>query len=205
MNTLTKVAWALGLVGVSLFVVLTGRTNVQNFERVQQSLEDIYADRLVVKGLIFELSTLLHRKEIATLTADAAFYANLDPSVNDQIEERLVEFRATTLTPMEEQTLERFAATVEDLKADEAALDLAAAVELSPEESARLAGHMASLKEDLKALSMIQLTEGRRKLSVGDRAVDDMNSIARIENYMLAALAVMLLALIFVAPKPRAD
>jgi len=203
MNLPTKVAVALGLIGIALFVVLTGRTNVHNFERVQQSIEEMFEDRLVVKGLIFDLASLLHRKEVAILSEDTTFYAHLNASVNDQIDDRLEEFWATRLTPMEERTLKRFASNVDALQASEEQLDLAETMDLSPDEEQRLAGQLASLEEDLQALSKIQLSEGRRKLSVGAKAVDDMNWIARIENYMLIALVVLLLALIFIPLKAR--
>lgn len=198
-----KIVLALGLISVVLFVVLTGRSNVENFERVQAAVEEIYEDRLVVKGLIFELSTLLHRKEIATISSDAEFYADRNARVNEEIGDRLREFRATKLTPKEAEALERFESNVEVLQATEVELRLAETTELSLAERQRLAGEMANLQEDLRALSRIQLAEGKRQMSVGDKAVDEMNWIAQVENYMLIALAVMLLALIFLSPKPH--
>lgn len=201
MSTLAKITWALGLISASLFVLLTGRTNVHNFEKVQASIEEIYEDRLVVKGLIFELASLLHRKEVAILTRDANFFTHLDPAVDDQIDERLEEFRATKLTQVEERTLERFEASVAALMAAEEELGLAADVDLSPEEEQGLLAQMAGLDEDLRALSKIQLSEGRRQMGVGDKAVDEMNRIHRIENYMLVAFAAMLLVLLFISPR----
>ncbi len=198
-----KIVLALGLISVVLFVVLTGRSNVENFEQVQEAVEEIYEDRLVVKGLIFELSTLLHGKEIATISRDAAFYADRNARVNQEIDDRLREFRATKLTPKEAEALARFESNVEILQATELELRLTEATDLSLAERQRLAGEMANLQEDLRALSKIQLAEGKRQMSLGDKAVEEMHWIARVENYMLIALTVMLLALIFLSPKPR--
>lgn len=147
------------------------------------------------------MSTLLHRKEIANVTADAAFYELLNESINEQVDERLREFRATKLTAVEESTLERFASSIERLKATEAELDLAAGLELAAEDSQRLADLIRSLKEDLQALSRIQLAEGRRQVMVGDQAVDDMDWVARVETYLLAFIALALIAVILTRPK----
>ncbi len=203
MSTLSKTVWALGLLCVFLFVLLTGRANIRNFEKVQDSIEEIYEDRLVVKGLIFDLASLLHRKEIANVSRNQAFYERLNESVNNQIGRHLQEFRATKLTPFEEKTLDHFAKSITELRSMEEELDLAGGIDLSPVEEQRLAAQIASLKEDLKTLSKIQLSEGRRRLGVSDKAVNSMNTLARIENYMMLIFAIVMLALVFAVPKPR--
>jgi len=203
MSTISKTVWALGLLCVFLFVLLTGRTNLRNFEKVQDSIEEIYEDRLVVKGLIFELASLLHRKEIANVSRDRAFYEHLNESVDTQIAGHLQAFRETKLTPLEEKTLDQFADNVAELQAMESELDLAKGIDLSPVDEQRLAAQIAGLHEDLKALSEIQLSEGKRRLGVSDKAVESMNTFARIENYMMLICAIVLLALVFVVPKPR--
>jgi hypothetical protein len=205
MSTINKTVWALGLLCVFLFVLLTGRTNLRNFEKVRDSIEEIYEDRLVVKGLIFELSSLLHRKEIANISRDQAFYRHLNESVNTQIAKHLEEFRATKLTLLEEKTLDHLAASIDELKVLENELGLAEDFDLSSVEERQLADRIASLNEDLRTLSKIQLAEGRRRVGISDKAVESMNTFARIENYMMLLCAVVMLALVFAVPNARKD
>jgi len=203
MSVINKVFWTLGLIIVFLSILFSGRTNIRNFEEVQSSIEEIYRDRLVVKGLIFELSSLLHQKEVATLTEDQTFYASKNGSINAEIKEHLVAFHATRLTTYEEETLYRFSKSVEELQLKEKAYGLSDRFNLSKAQSYMLIIQLKGLQKDLKILSSIQLSEGKDKVSSSDKAVSSMNSLARVENFLLLILAVLMLVIIFVVPKPK--
>lgn len=205
MSATNKIIWTLGLLVAFLLILITGQTNLRNFENVQTSIEEIYKDRLVVKGLIFDLSTLLHRKEVATLTGDQAFYAVTNESVNAQIDERIRAFRATKLTPYEATTLDRFEKEVKYLKETEFKIGMAKGFKLTQSQSKDIADHMSVLKEDLKTLSSIQLREGKRKKNISDKAVSSMMTFARAENYILIIFAVLMLMIIFVVPGPKEE
>jgi len=198
-----KVIWCLGLVAVLLFVFFTGQANRVNFAHVQQSIEEIYEDRLVVKGLIFEMSNILHRKEVAAIEEDQAYFAQLNDSVNAQLDAALRAFEATRLTSQEEGTLTSFSEGVARLKELERRLGLADEQEVSAEGMKRLRDLHDVLGEQLEALSKIQLSEGRRKLRLSVRAVDSMNVFFRIENIMLVAFFVLMVAIVFVVPGPK--
>jgi len=203
MTMTTRVLWAFGVICIALFVVASGRTNVHNFRDVQTSIEEIYEDRLVVKGLIFELSSMLHDKELAQVTGDTAFYANDNAAVDARITAHLERFRATKLTEAESITLDRFASHVADLQRVEGAYPLSDDTSISPEEAEVLAAHMADLKADLRDLASIQLEEGKRRLAIAERAEADMNMIAWIEAALMVFLAAQLIALFFIPAAPR--
>lgn len=200
----SKIFWAVGMFAAFLFILLTGRANVRNFEDVRDSIEEIYEDRLVVNALIYDMSNLLHRKEIAVLQDDRTFFEQVNESVNGQLDDAIQTFRATRLTNTEEATLERFAAGVGALQARERALGLPpeqgspSGLELDTDAVGELQARMDGLHEELAALSRIQVVEGRRRLGVSDKAVTSMNAFARIENYMLLATAIAMAALVFV-------
>lgn len=204
LTTKSKIVWAVGMLAAFLFILVTGRSNVRNFEEVRDSIEEIYEDRLVVNALVYDMSNLLRRKEVALLEEDRAFFERVNGSVNGQLGDAIQAFRATRLTETEESTLERFAAGVDELRAREQALGFPLDAGSGPglgvgaDEVQELQARMGGLHQELAALSRIQVVEGRRRLGVSDKAVSSMNAYARIENYMLLAAAIAMAAIIFV-------
>ncbi len=213
MRATSKIIWTLILVCILLLILVTGQSNVRNFEKVQSSIETIYKDRLVVKGLIFELSSLLHQKEIAIISGNQTLYKEINESINAEIEKHLQSFRATQLTIYEEKTLDRFTKALQTLQARESALGLADGFDITEVNDKMLSAQFNGLQKDLKTLSEIQLSEGKRKLGISDKAVDSMNVFARFENYILIIFGVLILVLIFIVPgasakesaKPKED
>lgn len=204
MSVTNKIIWILGILCAFLFILITGRTNIRNFEKVQSSIEEIYEDRLVVKGLIFDLSTLIQRKEVAFLKKDEKFFELTNETVNAQIEEQLRAFRATKLTLYEEKTLAHFTKGVEKLLSIEEEAQLSKGFK-NIDSSQNFFDQIDSLQEDLKTLSHIQLSEGRRKLILSDQAVDSMYTFARAENYMLIFCGILMLIVIFIVPGIKKD
>lgn len=205
MTTTMRMTLALGVISVSLFILFSGRTNLRNFDEVQTSAEEIYEDRLVVKGLIFEVASLLHQKEIAQVTGDVAYYQNANADVDDQIDTHLQAFRSTRLTPDEAQTLDRFEDHLHALMVEERALGQKSSIDSTSEEARQLAHRMAELKKDLRSLAEIQLYEGRRRMSIGEKAVVDMYWIAWLETAMLIVFAAVLLLLVYLPSAPAKD
>lgn len=203
MTTTSKIVFVVGLVCSSLLILFSGQANIKHFEQVQRSVEHIYEDRLVVKGLIFELSSLLHQKEIANISGNEAFYVQTNSSINDQIEANLEAFRTTQLTPSEATTLEKFSTEFEELSSEETALKLSDGHEFSPSEVAPLSAQIHQLQDHLKVLADIQLSEGKRKLMASEESSSSMRLFARVENYMLIIFAVLAIGIIFFVPGSR--
>ncbi|MCR9203074.1 MAG: MCP four helix bundle domain-containing protein [Halobacteriovoraceae bacterium] len=203
MSVISKIAWTLGLICVFLCIVISGRTNIKNFEKVQSSIEEIYKDRLLVKGLIFDLSSQLHRKELAIVTKDKDFFINLNASVNSKINENIRAFQATKLTNYEEKTLKGFSNFVKLLQENEAKFGLTEDSNFTKANSRKVLGQIHRLQEDLKTLSSIQLHEGKQKLIKSENAVDSMNAFASFENFLLIFVGILMIIIVFVVPKPK--
>lgn len=105
MTIADKIRWTAGLLVTFLLILATGRTSLLSTRKVQAAVESLYADRLVVKNLIFELVTTLHAKELAVVTQDVEQLLARGEVANARIEELLVQFRATQLVPLEDATL----------------------------------------------------------------------------------------------------
>lgn len=202
MSKTNKVIWVLGLMCAFLLILVTGQTNIRNFQKIQASIEEIYKDRLVVKGLVFNLLTSLHQKEIALISSDKSFFKGKNSSINSRIREDIRLFRETKLTRYENSTLDRFSQGVEDLIEREEKLLLSEKDNFFRIGSEPLREQVAELKENLKTLSEIQLSEGKKKLVTSTAAVESMNTFAIAENYILITFAILMLAVIFVVPGP---
>lgn len=181
-----------------LLILATGRTNVRNYEKLQNSIEEIYKDRLVVKGLIFNLSTLLHKKELAIASNDSNFFLKNNKAVNNKIADLLRQFRETKLTQKEEDTLDLFSRGVKELQASENEISPSQKVTLSNTDYKKLKTKIEGLQNDLVVLSGIQLEEGLEKLKIGNHAVKQMNEFANIETYALVLIGIMMVALFFI-------
>jgi hypothetical protein len=203
MSTLDKVRWTLGLIVIFLLLLLTGRSNVHNSKKIQAAIESIYADRLLVKDLIFDLAEVLQEKELALAKGDLDFFRLRAVSANTRALELLAAFRATVLVPLEEATLERFETGFDALVSAEAELELDVGAALQPSDVERMSTRIDGLQADLEVLSKIQIDEARRQLMLGDKAVSEMDLMATIETYMLAFIGILAMGMILFIPKHR--
>ena len=185
-----------------LLIFAMGRTNVRHFVNVKSSIEDIYKDRLVVNGMVFDLASLIHKKEAALLTSDRDFFGRTNSSINLQGEEIITEFKETYLTQIEEKTLLRFEQGVLELVELEKDADFIKSIDGDSALRRKSLDIVQSLKIDLKTLSGIQLSEGKRKLQLSDKAVKTMEFNQSIENYSMLVIGILILIVLLV-PMPK--
>ena len=202
MNITSKISCFIVILSACILITVTGRRNIKNFERVQNSIEEIYKDRLVVKGLIFQLSMLIHKKETAILSENNVFYSKSNEAVNNQMDKYINQFRATYLTTKEEQTLNRFASQIKTLKNNEVILKLSNEFSANQDSIKKHIQLINNLEDDLKVLSTIQLKEGKDKLTISDKAVKSMKEVEELEKYILIVFVILVLLLFFI-PGPR--
>ena len=185
-----------------LLIFAMGRTNVRHYKNIKKSIEDIYKDRLVVNGMVYDLASLLHKKEIAVISSDKDFFDRTNSSINLQIDEIIKEFKETYLTNFEEKTLLRFESGSKELQSVEGKMIFEKGEEINPLIAKRILSLLESLKVDLKTLSGIQLSEGKRKLQVSDKAVEAMELNQTIENYSILVIGLMIL-IVLLLPLPK--
>ena len=178
-----------------LLIFAMGRTNVRHFKNVNRSIEEIYKDRLVVNGMIFELGGLLHKKELALATNDSLFFDRDNKSINLLINDIIKNFKETYLTDREAQTLKNFEVDTNKLQKLEQNLNVTS-------DKTKILSIIESLKLDLKTLSEIQLSEGRRKLASSDKAVDALETNQSIEQYSMMIIG-FLIVLVLLLPVPK--
>lgn len=183
MNTISKIFCLVIMLSSFLFIYLTGKSNVNNFRMVQRSIDTIYKDRLIVKSLIFELSTILYQSQILSIDEKNVYSNQIKTRKTRSFDTIIKEFKNTVLTPLEERTLKDFERKSKKLKTSLSTSELAVTIQ--------------SMHMDLITLSKIQIEEGKRKLETGDFAVEKMQKYASYETYAMVILAILMLLVLF--------
>ena len=62
MNFFNKIKWILGILIVFVLIITTNLIDRNNFVRVRDSVVTIYEDRLIVKGIIYDISKTIQEK-----------------------------------------------------------------------------------------------------------------------------------------------
>ena len=200
MKFLDKVKWILGISVVFFSILATNLIDRMSFERVKDSVVAIYEDRLVAKDLDFELSLLIHEKEVAQASNDAGFFSDRNAAVNDSIEQLTIKFLRTELTEKEARVFNDLQSNLVKLKGLESSMALEQGSQQGDFKS-----QLVKIKENLNDLSEIQLVEGKRQVFLSERAMDTVDLFTKLEILVLIILAVLVQIIVIYRPKPSKD
>lgn len=195
MTIYNKIKWTLGILLVFFLILATNLIDRNNFRIVKASIETIYADRLIAKDLIHDLSSLLHEKEVRYLKSGRDSFDGENASVNDQSKTLIDAFAETKLIPEEEVIFREFRQGFRDL------MDHEQSSEAPPETDDQYFDRLRELDDLLHELSNIQIVEGRRELMESQRALDAVDLFTNLEIYILVFMAVIVQVLVMYRPK----
>ncbi len=198
MEIYSKIKWTLGILMIFLLIVFTNLMDRNNFLKVSESVESIYEDRLVVKDIILTITNKIHKKEIATITADTIFYSRENEEINYRLEKNIEQFKQTKLTRKEKEILNQFIADFEKLKEKETAY-----IQSDFSDKSALVNHYKNIKRELNDLAKIQLVEGNKQFEISKRAMDTIELFTQIEMYILVFLAIVVQIILIYNPKKR--
>jgi hypothetical protein len=196
MKLINKVKWVLGILLVFFLIVATNLLDRDNFRRINDSVTSIYEDRLVAKDLVFELSLLIHEKEMALAIADSQFFAQKNKAINQQIEDLILRYLNTKLTTTEARIFDDLQGNLAVLKNDEKSV---MAGQMGS--TGVLEGQIGKVKENLYELSKIQLEEGKRQVSISQEATATVELFTKLEIYFLIVLAILIQIIVIYKPK----
>jgi len=198
MTFFNKIKWALGILMVFVLIVTTNLIDRNNFIRVKDSVVTIYEDRLIAKDLIFEMSKAVQQKEVAVAASDTIFFNQYNDKVNDDIQSLISSFEQTKLTMDESKVFDNLKENFQKLKTLEKVFK-------DPDLSAKsnLANGISNLKENLDDLSEIQINEGKRQMSISQKAIDTVELFTQIEIYLLVFLAIVIQIIVMYNPKEK--
>lgn len=198
MNFYDKIKWTLGILMVFALIVITNLIDKNNFIRVKDSVVSIYEDRLVVNDLIFEMSKLVQEKEMAIVISNADFYSKKNIVVNEEIQGFVERYEETKLTVKEHKVFNDFKENILLLSKLETTF-----VENKLIEKETLIELIFEIKENLYDLTKIQLEEGRRQMSISQKAIDKIELFTQIEIYLLIFLAIVIQVIVMYNPKKK--
>ncbi|MBR9915582.1 MAG: hypothetical protein GYB32_12280 [Algicola sp.] len=183
---------ALALATVIILVISTNRIDHNHFERLQESFNSVYQDRLVAEKYLFELSRQFQTKTSLILNG-APSKENID-FVNDSISELLTKYEATKLTHLESK---RF---IELKKMFKAQLRSEANLTSTSEYTYSFTTIWGLLDE----LSQIQLNEARNLLDKSERIFSSNHTSSVFELSLLIIIGLILQAIV-IASRPLRD
>lgn len=192
---MNKIKWILGVLMVFFLILATNLIDRTNFRRINDSVEAIYEDRLVAKDILFEISLIIQRKQIAFIQSDTSFFKNENLLLNQKKDELLLLFTKTKLTLDESRFFEFLKEDLESLKANEKLLFQSA------EARKKMESTFTIINEHIHMLSKIQLEEGRRELFISKGVLNSVELFTQIEIYFLIILAVLIQVLVIYKPK----
>lgn len=196
MNFYDKVKWVLGILMVFILIITTNLLDRNNFVRVKDSVVSIYEDRLIANDLIFEIASSIKQKEIAIVTSNADFFNVTNESENKNIEFSIERYEKTKLTPEERTVFDEFKTNIDKLKIKESQF-----VQNGMEDKSNLLKLLFEIDENLHDLNKIQLNEGRRQMSISQKAIDTVELFTQIEIYLLVFLAIVVQVIVMYNPK----
>jgi len=196
MSFFNKVKWILGISMVFFLILATNLIDKNNYSKIKDSVETIYKDRLLVKGLILDIKDIVHKKELASVEQDSVFYTSQVEQLNQKMDLLISNFENTKLTKQEEKLLKQFKKDHKSLVNKEQNLS-----KFTSEEFKSLRPYINQLSGGLKNLSAIQLQEGEKQLAISRRAIESVELFTQIEIYFLIFLAVIVQIIVIYNPK----
>ncbi len=198
MTVFDKLKWALAILLVFVLVLATNLVDRNHFHRIAQSVQTIYADRVVANDLLFDMAALVHEKELALERRDTAFFRSRAAKVDAAMDGFLERYAQTYLTADERLAFDDLRAHLDALRALEAR-----GTDPWDDAGDRYRQRLAEIREDLRRLSKIQLVEGQRQVSLSERSMETMALFTRIEIVFLVLLAVLVQVIILYRPPRR--
>ena len=191
MKLFDKIKWVLGVCLIFVLIVATNLIDRENFRKVSNSVETIYENRLVVKEVLFDLSHLIHDKELAATAGDVTYFTDENSRVNLEIDQLMEQFLSTETTKQEAETFHIFQEDLQEVRALEPP---------AGESMQTYKKKILEVKEGLYKLSKIQVREGRNQMLISRNAMKEVELFTSIEIYLMIFLAIAIQIIVMYRP-----
>lgn len=193
MKFFAKLKWIASILLVFFIVLITNIIDRENFNRLSYSVTTMYEDRIVACDLIFEMSSIMQKKQVAALTSDTVFFIKRNEPLNQELQHKVDSYSRTRLTEEEKEVFTQLKSELIKLKESES---MALAVS-----SNEMLSRIQNVDLLLNDLSKIQIQEGKRQVSISNRAKDAINLFTQGEIIFLIIMAVLVQIIILYKPK----
>lgn len=196
---INKIKWIAGISIIFFLILATNYVDRNDFQRIQDTMQTIYEDRIVAQDYVMELFMIYHEKALVNADASTSFNKGRNDLLNKNMQDYITKFATTRLTVKEQNLFDELVLRFDNVKK----------VEQSFGESISVADRQAytsvliDLQKSLFDLSKIQVEEGRRQLYIGKKAIYSIELLKKIEVYFLILLAVIVQLLILYKPKQK--
>lgn len=197
MSLYSKIKWIASILLVFFIVLVTNLIDKQNFNRLSRSVTTMYEDRIVASDLIFEMSMLIRKKEIALIAADSSSLKSSSSKVNQELERLIQRYEQTKLTEKERLLLNKLKEEIANFQRLEKNND-GVNNRNSRLESAE------QINQLLHDLSKIQLKEGKRQKLISKQAMDTIDLFTQSEMVFLIVMAILVqIIILYKSPSER--
>lgn len=175
---------SLALLVVFALILGTNLLDKNHFNTAQTALASIYEDRLVAQNYIFQITTIIHEKELRLNDP-----SNLSRKKKDyqKLEELIEAFSNTELTAEENRQFISLQNHLKELKK----MDRDSIV---PNQKGQI---FHKLKNDLNQLSETQINEGRNNTQLAQKSLNTNLLLSNLEIGFLIVIGMLLLFVIF--------
>jgi len=196
MTFFDKIKWTLGILMVFALILITNLIDKNNFTRVKDSVVSIYEDRLVVNDLIFEMSKLVQEKEMGIVLSNTNSNTKKNSFIDEKMKDFIEKYEATKLTVEERTVFNNFKDNIQSLSKMESSV-----FDNDFKEKETKLTLVFEIKENLYDLTKIQLNEGKKQMSISQKAIDTVELFSQIEIYFLVFLAIVVQIIVMYDPK----
>lgn len=185
----------IGLVLAIAFLLVLGsnRLDQRHFSTIQTTVNSVYKDRVVVQNFIYQLTTIFHKKELRLISNENPKSVEGE---NEKVEQLLMDFGATQLTPKESNLFEELKGQFNTL------LELEKTFVKTPLEMPSVVlnetrKELNAIKESLGGLANIQLEESGQLVHLSNKSLGMNILLSKLEIAFMVVIGIAMLALIF--------
>jgi hypothetical protein len=193
MKIYNKVRWIAGILLIFFIVLITNIIDRDNYNRLSNSVTTMYEDRIVASDLLFEMSRIIHSKKIDIVTSDTTASKKIANKHYENLDRLIDQYRTTKLTEKEKFNFNLLQEKLNSFKQREmSAASFNRTVAL---------GEIEEIEQILYELSKIQLQEGKRQVSISNRAKDTIDLFTQGEIIFLIIMAILIQVIILYKSK----
>lgn len=182
-----------------LLVLGSNRLNQKHFSIIQTTVNSVHKDRVVVQDYIYQLSTIIHKKELQFINEGKLTTV---PSENENAEKLLLAFGATKLTFKESNLLNELTVQFKNLKNSEN-ITLVSNNHFKNNNGVHTLNSLHEMKKKLDALAHIQLKESLQLTKQSNKSLGMNILLSKLEIVFLFIIGISLLALILYPSKMK--
>lgn len=171
---------------VFLLVLATNRIDKHQFEEVQETVNELFKDRVMVQDYIFKIAKKIHKTQLAVNTGTTTGKITLQA----EIDELLTAIEETKLTRTEADLLIRIDKELTDLSK----LSIQSG---NTEDINTFNKRIARLDAHLENLSAVQISESRNLTKSAEKSLYISGLIAKAEIFFIICIGLVMQFLIF--------